>query len=90
MFIRLHSVINFTGDLVIIETTVYKKNQTTIPSEIRKRFNVKPDDIMLWEENKNGEIVINFRKKLSFKDMKGAGTLKEPTNAVQLEKDLYK
>lgn len=75
---------------MINETKVYKKNQTTIPSEIRKKFNVKPDDIVVWEENEGGEIVVSFRKKLSFKDMKGSANVKEETNAVELERDLYR
>lgn len=78
------------GDIMVIETKVYKKNQTTIPSVYRKKYNVKPDDIVEWEENDRGEIVVSFRKRLSFRDMIGAGTLKTPTNAVQLEKELYK
>lgn len=34
--------------------------------------------------------MLNFRKKVSFKDMKGSANVKEETNAVELERDLYK
>ena len=44
---------------------------------------------MEWEENDCGEIVVSFKKKLSFSDMIGVGTVKTSTNAVQLEKKLY-
>ena len=68
---------------MVIETKVYKKNQTTIPAVYRKKYDVQPDDIVEWEENDRGEIVVSFRKKLSFRDMM------TKTNAVQLEKELY-
>lgn len=73
-----------------IETKVYQKNQTTIPAKFRKKYDIKPNDIVEWEENENGEVVVSFRKKISFRDMRGAGTLKEKTNAVELEKELYR
>lgn len=72
-----------------IETKVYKKNQTTIPARYIKKYNVEPDDIVNWDENENGELIVSFRKKLSFKDFKGAGTFKQRTNALNLEKELY-
>ena len=74
---------------MVIETKVYKKNQTTIPAVYRKKYDVQPDDIVEWEENDRVEIVVSFRKKLSFRDMMGAGTVKTKTNAVKLEKELY-
>ena len=73
----------------MIQTKVYGRNQTTIPSKIRRKYNVQPNDIVEWKENDNGEITVSFRKKISFRDMMGKGTLKTPTNAVQLEKELY-
>ena len=72
---------------MVIETKVYKNNQTTIPEVYRKKYDVQPGDIVEWEENDCGEIVVSFRKKLSFSDMIGVGTVKTSTNAVQLEKD---
>ena len=48
---------------MVIETKVYKKNQTTIPAVYRKKYDVQPDDIVEWEENDRGEIVVSFRKK---------------------------
>ena len=74
---------------MVIETKVYQKNQITIPSIFRKKYDIKPNDIVEWDENENGEIVLTFRKRLSLKDLKGAGTVKETTNAVKLERELY-
>ena len=74
---------------MVIETKVYQKNQITIPSIYRKKYDIKPNDIVEWDENENGEIVLTFRKRLSLKDLKGAGTVKETTNAVKLERELY-
>lgn len=73
----------------MIQTKVYERNQTTIPAKYRKKYNVQPNDIVEWKENEKGELTISFRKIISFKDMIGAGTLKTPTNAVQLEKEQY-
>ncbi len=75
---------------MLVTTKIYAKYQTTIPAEIRRKHNVECDDVVEWEETDSGEIMVSFRKKLSFKDMEGAGTLKNPTNAVQLERELYK
>lgn len=74
---------------MLVKTKVYTKYQTTIPAELRKKYNIECDDIVEWEEKDNGEITVSFRKKLSFKDMEGVGSLKTKTNAVQLEKELY-
>ncbi len=74
---------------MVIETKVYQKNQITIPSEVRKKYDVKPNDIVEWDENENGEVVLTFRKKLTLKDLKGKGTVKETTNAVDLQRGLY-
>ena len=34
--------------------------------------------------------MVKFRKKLSFKDAKGSANVKEKTNAIELERELYK
>lgn len=75
--------------MAMIQTKVSARNQTTIPSKIRKKYNVQPNDIVEWKENSNGELKVTFRKRISFRDMMGKGTIKTTTNAVDLEKDLY-
>ena len=72
--------------MAMIQTKVSARNQTTIPSKIRKKYNVQPNDIVEWKENSNGELKVTFRKRISFRDMMGKGTIKTTTNAVDLEK----
>ena len=48
----------------MFETRINQKGQTTIPSEFRKEYNLCKDDIVKWEKNSQGEIVVSFRKKL--------------------------
>jgi bifunctional DNA-binding transcriptional regulator/antitoxin component of YhaV-PrlF toxin-antitoxin module len=58
--------------------------QTVVPSEIRKKFDIGPGDVLEWKPTDNGA-EITFRKKLSFQDV--AGMVKgEPTDAVELKK----
>lgn len=45
---------------------------------------------MIKEENKNNQSKINLRKKVTFDEMRGSIKLNEKTNAVELEKELYK
>lgn len=72
-----------------ITTRVYNTNQTTIPSKIRKKFNIKPDDVVKWEELEDG-VKITFEKKISIYDVTGIikGDPKNPTNAVDLKKKM--
>ena len=46
-----------------VETKVYQKNQTTIPTVYIKKYNVEPEDIVEWEENEDGKLYVTFRKK---------------------------
>ena len=70
----------------MMTTKVYTNNQTAIPSEIRKKFNILPDDIVEWIEDENGEIKVNFRKKSSLTDIVGIVTSKKPIDSVKLQK----
>lgn len=72
-----------------IETIVYKTNQTTIPSFFRKKHNVSPNDIVEWNEEEDGTIIVNFRKKVKIDDACGFIDLDYETNALDLEKELY-
>jgi AbrB family looped-hinge helix DNA binding protein len=67
------------------ETKISKGFQTVVPSEIRKRFNVGPGDVMEWITTTEG-VKIRFRKKVSLLDIAGIGKTKEKTNAVELKK----
>ena len=65
-----------------IETKVYN-NQTTIPAHLRKKESI--------DNNKEDNTYeVKFRKKRTFKEMLGKYSLDEPTNSVELKKELYK
>lgn len=72
----------------MLTTKVYNNNQTAIPSEIRKKFNVKVNDIVEWIEDEKGEIKITFRKKSELKDIVGIGATKKPMNSVKIQKKI--
>ncbi len=72
-------------------TKIYKNNQTTVPSKIRKLFNVSEDTEVDWDLNSDNIITITFKtKKTSIRDLVGLGKSKEITNAVELKRGLYK
>jgi AbrB family looped-hinge helix DNA binding protein len=72
----------------MITTKIYYNNQTAIPSEIRKKFNLVPDDIVEWIEDENGEFRVNFRKKSKLNDIVGLVTSKKPIDSVKLQKKI--
>ena len=45
--------------------------------------------ILDYDEDEFGKICFYFRKKISLKDLEGRGSVKEITNAVQLQRELY-
>ena len=69
----------------LISTKVYDGNQTVIPAYLRKKYDVQPDDIVEWYEE-DGEIKVQFRKKVKLEDVIGSVTSKEKTDAVELKK----
>ena len=74
----------------MMTTKVYNNNQTSIPSQIRKKFNVKADDIVEWIEKENGEVNIRFRKKSQLNDIVGIVSTKKPFNSVEIQKKIDK
>ncbi|MDR1721566.1 MAG: AbrB/MazE/SpoVT family DNA-binding domain-containing protein [Methanobrevibacter sp.] len=72
----------------MITTKVYANNQTAIPSEFRKKFNIIPDDIVEWIEDENGEIKVNFRKKSGLTSIVGIVSSKKAIDSVKLQKQL--
>lgn len=72
-------------------TKVYKNNQTTIPSKVRKELNVSKDSFVKWDLNPDKTITLSIEnKKHSVKDLIGLGSSKDITNAVELKRSLYK
>lgn len=76
--------------MIYADTKIYKNNQTAIPSKIRKEFDIGPNDIVEWILDDDGILTLSFRKKVTFKQMRGSINIGEKTNAVELEKELYK
>ncbi len=67
------------------KTKISKGFQTVVPSDIRKRFDVGPGDILEWKPTENG-VKVRFRKKLSLRDIAGIVKTDERTDAVELKK----
>ena len=70
---------------IMASTKIYKNFQTSIPSEIRKQFNITHDTIVEWGINDNGEPTVNFRNKVTIDDIIGLVEC-EPTNSVELKR----
>jgi AbrB family looped-hinge helix DNA binding protein len=74
-------------DMPII-TTISSKNQTSVPSAIRKKFDLKPADKLEWIV-KDDEIIIKKITPLSFEDMKGRYATEESSfNWIELKKKI--
>lgn len=76
--------------VTIINTKIYKNNQITIPSKIRKELNINSESSVNWILNNDKTITLKVEnKKPSVKDLIGLGSSKEVTNAVDLKRGLY-
>ena len=76
--------------MIMGHTKVYKNFQTSIPKEVRETFGVNNDTIVEWGIDENGELKVNFRKKVNVEDIIGLIKTDESTNSVELKKELYK
>lgn len=76
--------------MIVGNTKVYKNFQTSIPKEVRETFGVDKDTIVEWGIDENGKPEVNFRKKVNVDDIIGLIKTDEPTNSVELKKELYK
>ncbi|MBE6503176.1 MAG: hypothetical protein E7Z76_02640 [Methanobrevibacter sp.] len=56
---------------ILANTKMYKNKQTIIPSEIREKFDVDENTIIEWGVDEHGKPQINFRKKITLKDVAG-------------------
>lgn len=73
-----------------ITTKIYKNNQITIPSIIRKELDISEEAVINWVLNPDKTITLKIEnKKPSVKDLIGLGSSKEVTNAVDLKRGLY-
>lgn len=67
------------------QTKISKGFQTVVPSELRKKFQVDPGDIVEWRSTDEGAMV-RFRKKMSLNEIAGIVKSGEKTDAVELKK----
>jgi len=70
------------------QTKISKGFQTVVPSDIRKKFDVGPGDILEWKSTKNGA-EIRFRKKVTIDDIFGMVDGPE-TDAVELKRKVQR
>ncbi|WP_461463218.1 AbrB/MazE/SpoVT family DNA-binding domain-containing protein [Methanobrevibacter sp.] len=76
--------------LTIRNTKIYKNNQITIPSKIRKELNITEKSSVNWILNDDKTITLKIENKTkSVKDLVGLGSSEELTNAVDLKRRLY-
>ncbi|MCL2687734.1 MAG: type II toxin-antitoxin system PrlF family antitoxin [Methanobrevibacter sp.] len=74
------------SDNMITTTKFYNRFQTVVPLEIRKKMNISPDDIIEWHINDYGKVELNFRTKVTEKDIVGMIKEKLPYDAVEIKK----
>lgn len=75
--------------MVLATSKIYGNYQTSIPKEIRKKFNINNKEYVIEWDIKEGKPEINFRKRRNIKDLIGAFHLEEETNSVELKRSLY-
>ena len=76
--------------MIFSHTKIYKNFQTSIPKEVRETFGVNKDTIVEWGIDENGKPEVNFRKKVTVDDIIGLIHTDEPTDSVELKKEIYR
>jgi len=76
-------------DFYKAETRINHKGQTTLPSEFRKEYDLTINDIVEWDKNEKGEIIVSFRKKVTIDEMTGTIKTQEKTESVELVRSIY-
>ncbi len=73
---------------ILASTKLYKNFQLAIPKEVRKEFNeLNIDNTMIdWSINKDNEIVLIPRKKITTKDILG---IVEDTEEWDIDEEVY-
>ena len=74
---------------VLANTKIYKNYQTAIPKEMRERFNLNHDTVIEWGVDDEGHPLIEFRKKVTLKDVIGMVDDDDKRNSVELKRSLY-
>ena len=74
---------------ILATSKVYGNYQTSIPKEIRKKKNIDKETVLEWSIDKEGNTIVNFRKRRDIRNLIGAFSTEEKTNAVELKRSLY-
>ena len=74
---------------ILASTKLYKNFQLTIPKEVREEFDeLDIDNTMIdWKINKNNEIILVPRKKITTKDILG---IVKDTDKWDIDNEVYK
>jgi len=70
----------------VTTTRIYKGFQTVVPSDIRKKIDLKQNDKLDWGIDSNGDIKIKVKKEKTLDDLSGLISLPYETDAVELKK----
>ena len=70
---------------MISTTKISKAFQTVVPSEFRKKYGIRPNDIIEWIDTQDG-IKLNIRKKITDEDIVGTLTGDFSYDSVKLKK----
>lgn len=68
-------------------TKVTEANQTQVPAELRRKHDVEPGDLVVWEETPDGEVRIRFRKRRSIWDIADVAPGAGGGDAVEAKRD---
>ena len=71
---------------MMITTKLYNRYQTVIPAEIRKKIHVDPDSNIEWSIKEKGKVELEFRKRVTEKDLIGLVKEKLPYSSVEIKK----
>ncbi len=72
----------------MVTTKIYKRYQTVVPLEIRKKLDLHVNDTLDWKITEKGTAEIRVKKKKSLKEMSGIYTAKKPFNSVEEAKKI--
>jgi len=77
------------GEEERIRTRISKGYQVVVPSKLRKRYDVKVGDEVLWQISEQG-VSVQLQWKTSLVDIVGLGHSRKESNAVDLKKKIQK
>lgn len=74
---------------ILATSKIHGNFQTNIPEEIIEKNNIDRETVLEWSIDKEGNTIVNFRKRRDIGNLIGAFSTEEKTNAVELKRSLY-